>query len=170
MNIWGYVVTETPLATEMALREKLPEHYWLTVNSILVAFGQGTCKSQRPHCDRCLLNGDCPKIGVTPRKIPGRKVSTNGHLKMISWNVNGLRAIEKKGFIDLVNELDGDLLALQEIKAEVEPSLTILLVMVWMLWTAEQRCSLCILHLRLLRKQIFITHTKLIWLFTNTYR
>jgi len=118
MNIWGYVETETPLATEMALRKKLPEQYWLTVNSILVAFGQGTCKSRRPHCDRCLLNNDCPQIGVIPRKIPGRKTSTNGQLKMVSWNVNGLRAVEKKGFIDLANEFDGDLLALQEIKAQ----------------------------------------------------
>jgi exodeoxyribonuclease-3 len=117
MNIWGYVQTATPLATEMALRQKLPEKYWLTVNSILVAFGQGTCKSQRPHCDRCVLTDSCPKIGVTPRKIPGRKTTANSHLKMVSWNVNGLRAVEKKGFIDLVNELDADLLALQEIKA-----------------------------------------------------
>ncbi len=55
MNIWGYVTTKTPLATEMALREKLPAEHWLTVNSILVAFGQGTCKPARPHCDRCVI-------------------------------------------------------------------------------------------------------------------
>ncbi len=117
MNIWGYVQTATPLATEMALRRQLPEKYWLQINSILVAFGQGTCKSQGPHCDRCVLNDSCPKTGVTPRKIPGRKMTANGTLKMVSWNVNGLRALEKKGFIDLANELDADLLALQEIKA-----------------------------------------------------
>ncbi|MCK4838736.1 MAG: exodeoxyribonuclease III [Desulfobulbaceae bacterium] len=117
MNIWAYVQTATPLATEMALRRQLPEKYWLKINSILVAFGQGTCKSQRPHCDRCVLGDSCPKIGVTPRKIPGRKTTTNSSLKMVSWNVNGLRAVEKKGFIDLANELDADLLALQEIKA-----------------------------------------------------
>lgn len=117
MNIWGYVQTETPLATEMALRRKLPAQYWLTVNSTLVAFGQGTCKSQHPHCDRCLLNDTCPKLGVTPRKVPGLKVTGNRSLKMVSWNVNGLRALAKKGFVDLANELDADLLALQEIKA-----------------------------------------------------
>lgn len=117
MNIWGYVQTTTPLATEMALRQQLPEQYWLKINSILVAFGQGTCKSQRPHCDRCVLKKNCPKIGVTPRKIPGRTTTAGQPLKMVSWNVNGLRAVEKKGFIDLTNELDADLLALQEIKA-----------------------------------------------------
>jgi endonuclease III len=52
MNIWGYVETKTPLETEMALRRKLPAEYWIRINSILVAFGQGTCKPVRPHCDR----------------------------------------------------------------------------------------------------------------------
>ncbi len=51
MNIWGYVKTKTPLETEMALRQKLPAEYWIRINSILVAFGQGTCKPVRPHCD-----------------------------------------------------------------------------------------------------------------------
>ena len=121
MNIWGYVETKTPLETEMTLRDKLPGKHWLKVNSILVAFGQGTCKPVRPHCDRCVLGSDCPKIGVTPRKIPGvQKTSGDNTLKMICWNVNGLRAVEKKGFLDLVNEFDADLLALQEIKAMPE--------------------------------------------------
>lgn len=120
MNIWGYVCTKTPLETEMALREKLPAKYWLTVNSILVAFGQGTCKPVRPHCDRCVLTALCPKLGVTPRRIPGAKALpvTGAPLKMLSWNVNGLRALGKNGFTDLIAELDADLLALQEIKAE----------------------------------------------------
>lgn len=120
MNIWGYVQTKTPLETEMALREKLPQKYWLTVNSILVAFGQGTCKPVRPHCDRCVLTALCPKLGVTPRKVPGAKsvASSEAPLKLFSWNINGLRAAEKNGFGEVVSELDADLLALQEIKAE----------------------------------------------------
>ncbi len=122
MNIWGYVESKTPLATEMSLRKKLPEKHWLTVNSILVAFGQGTCKPVRPHCDRCVLAGACPKLGVTPRRLPtdGKKTKNSKSLRMISWNVNGLRAVEKKGFLDLFNELDADLMALQEIKAQPE--------------------------------------------------
>ncbi|MFO7606081.1 MAG: endonuclease III [Desulfurivibrionaceae bacterium] len=75
MNIWGYVKTANPTATETALRRKLPRKYWLKVNSILVAFGQGTCKPRRPHCDRCVLGDRCPKIGVTPRKVPDLKPS-----------------------------------------------------------------------------------------------
>ena len=122
MNIWGYVKTKTPLETEMALRQKLPAEYWIRVNSILVAFGQGTCKSVRPHCDRCIIASQCPQIGVIPRKLPTvkDKVETNGVKKLISWNVNGLRAIEKKGFTDIVYELDADIISLQEIKAMPE--------------------------------------------------
>jgi len=37
-------------------------------------------------------------------------------MKMISWNVNGLRACITKGFMDFFNDYDFDILALQEIK------------------------------------------------------
>ncbi|MBU0730309.1 MAG: exodeoxyribonuclease III [Proteobacteria bacterium] len=39
-------------------------------------------------------------------------------MKFISWNVNGIRAIEKKGFLDFVAATAPDILALQEIKAQ----------------------------------------------------
>jgi exodeoxyribonuclease-3 len=119
MNIWGYVETKTPIETEMALRRKLPAEYWIKVNSILVAFGQAICKPLGPHCDRCIIANLCPQIGVVPRKVPGPKknVMSNGIKRLISWNVNGLRAIEKKGFTDIVPELDADIIGLQEIKA-----------------------------------------------------
>lgn len=61
MNIWGYVQTSTPLATEQELRKKLPRTYWLTVNSTLVSFGQHVCLPRRPRCDVCVLNTCCPK-------------------------------------------------------------------------------------------------------------
>ena len=120
MNIWGYVQTKTPLQTEMALRKKLPEQYWITINSLLVAFGQGTCKPMFPHCDRCLLAEFCPRIGVTPRRVPvdtKKKKDVSGVRRFVSWNVNGLRAALKKGFLDTLHELDADIFALQEIKA-----------------------------------------------------
>jgi exodeoxyribonuclease-3/endonuclease-3 len=69
MNIWGFVHTKTPFETEQALEKKLPQKHWKEVNGILVAFGQGTCRPVAPHCDRCVLMQDCPKKGVTPRKI-----------------------------------------------------------------------------------------------------
>ncbi len=68
MNIWGYTKTRTPYETEMALRKKLPEAYWIKVNRLLVAFGQKICKPVAPCCDICLLEQDCAHIGVKPRK------------------------------------------------------------------------------------------------------
>jgi exodeoxyribonuclease-3 len=41
-------------------------------------------------------------------------------MKILSWNVNGIRAIEKKGFIDWLHKEDPDILCLQETKAHVE--------------------------------------------------
>lgn len=38
--------------------------------------------------------------------------------KLISWNVNGIRAVLKKGFADFINAHDPDILCLQETKAE----------------------------------------------------
>ncbi len=119
MNIWGYVETKTPEQTEMALRKKLPVKYWIPVNSLLVAFGQGTCRSVAPHCDRCVLTEACPRIGVSPRKLK-QKNTTGEVLRLVSWNVNGLRAVYKKGFMESLKEMDPDVIGLQEIKAMVE--------------------------------------------------
>lgn len=123
MNIWGYVHTKTPLETEMALRQKLPEQYWLTVNSILVAFGQGICLPVRPHCDVCPVLAWCPQRGVTPRVPPAtrekarRRRAAQGLRRFVSWNVNGLRAAAEKDFVATVAELAPDILAIQEVKA-----------------------------------------------------
>jgi len=41
-------------------------------------------------------------------------------MKFISWNVNGIRAVIKKGFYDFVNEHNPDILCIQETKAHKE--------------------------------------------------
>jgi exodeoxyribonuclease-3 len=41
-------------------------------------------------------------------------------MKLISWNVNGIRAIAGKGFVETVRQLDPDVLCLQEVKAGEE--------------------------------------------------
>lgn len=121
MNIWGYVKTKTPLETEMALRQTLPRKYWLRVNSILVAFGQSICRPVAPQCDICRLNDKCPQINVTPRRLNSGKTSKeNNSLTFISWNVNGIRAIDKKGFLETVGQLDADILAIQETRAHAD--------------------------------------------------
>lgn len=39
-------------------------------------------------------------------------------LKLVSWNVNGLRAAVRKGFLDFFREIDADIFAVQEIKLQ----------------------------------------------------
>ncbi|MCD6273205.1 MAG: endonuclease III [Deltaproteobacteria bacterium] len=70
MNLWGFVNTKTPGATEKALCKILPIKYWTRINSIIVAFGQERCKPIGPQCDCCLFEQNCPKNGVTPRLLP----------------------------------------------------------------------------------------------------
>ena len=41
-------------------------------------------------------------------------------IRLISWNVNGIRAIHKKGFIDWFNDEKADIVNLQETKAKIE--------------------------------------------------
>ena len=38
--------------------------------------------------------------------------------KLISWNVNGLRACVKKGFLDYLKETDADIFCVQETKLQ----------------------------------------------------
>ncbi len=40
-------------------------------------------------------------------------------MKIYSWNVNGFRAVIKKGFWDWLNSCKGDIVLIQEIKAEI---------------------------------------------------
>lgn len=64
-NRLGYVKTETPKETEMALRKKLPKKYWIEYNALLVTWGQNVCKPISPFCSKCRINPVCPKMNVT---------------------------------------------------------------------------------------------------------
>ena len=39
-------------------------------------------------------------------------------MKLISWNVNGLRAVYKKGFLEFFNEINADIFCIQETKMQ----------------------------------------------------
>ena len=39
-------------------------------------------------------------------------------MKLVSWNVNGLRAVYKKGFMDFFNEINADMFCIQETKMQ----------------------------------------------------
>ena len=67
-NRFGYIRTDTPAETEMALRAKLPRKYWTVYNTILVAHGQYTCRPISPFCSRCPVVGCCDQVGVTQNR------------------------------------------------------------------------------------------------------
>lgn len=48
-------------------------------------------------------------------------------MKIISWNVNGIRAVEKKGFVDWLLSSDADVVCIQETKASPDKLSEILL-------------------------------------------
>lgn len=50
-------------------------------------------------------------------------------MKIISWNINGIRAVVKKNFFEDILKLDPDVLCLQETKAQVDEVETALLEM-----------------------------------------
>ena len=63
-NRLGYVFTRNPDETEFALREKLPQEYWIIYNDLLVTFGKNMCKPISPLCSQCPLHNYCRRVGV----------------------------------------------------------------------------------------------------------
>ena len=58
-NRLGYIKTKTPEETEFALREKLPQKYWIDINTLLVTHGQNVCKPIKPKCSECPIARYC---------------------------------------------------------------------------------------------------------------
>jgi len=64
-NRWGYIQTKNPEQTEFALREKLPQEYWIEYNGLLVSMGQNLCTPTSPWCSKCPVIQFCDRVGVT---------------------------------------------------------------------------------------------------------
>ena len=64
-NRWGYIHTKSPDQTEMALRKKLPQEYWIEFNDLLVPYGQNICLPISPLCSQCPIYDYCQRIGVS---------------------------------------------------------------------------------------------------------
>jgi len=67
-NRLGLIRTKTPEESEMALRKKLPQKYWIEYNDILVPYGQYICTPISPFCSRCEVKPYCPQKGVTKHR------------------------------------------------------------------------------------------------------
>jgi endonuclease III len=64
-NRWGYLRTKDPDSTELALRAKLPQEYWIPINGLLVTLGQNICHPTSPRCSACPVVQYCQRVGVT---------------------------------------------------------------------------------------------------------
>jgi len=64
-NRLGIVSTKNPHGTEDALRQVLPERYWMIYNSLLVTFGKAICTPLSPKCSQCPIENRCAKKNVT---------------------------------------------------------------------------------------------------------
>lgn len=60
-NRLGYLKTKTPEETEFSLRQKLPQKYWIPINTLLVTHGQNICKPIKPLCNKCPIEKYCSK-------------------------------------------------------------------------------------------------------------
>ncbi len=64
-NRLGWVNTDTPEESEMALKKVLPERFWDDFNDLFVTFGQKICVPISPFCSRCPVEDFCARVGVT---------------------------------------------------------------------------------------------------------
>ncbi len=64
-NRLGLVESSSPEATEVQLRDALPQDTWIKINDLLVTFGQNRCHPTSPRCSSCPIDDLCPRIGVT---------------------------------------------------------------------------------------------------------
>ncbi|MDE2009476.1 MAG: endonuclease III [Candidatus Omnitrophica bacterium] len=64
-NRLGYIRSRSAEETEFALRKKLPQHYWIEYNALLVTWGQNVCKPISPVCSGCPVNTICRRVNVT---------------------------------------------------------------------------------------------------------
>jgi len=59
-NLLGFVETDNPEKIEIALKELLPEDYWINSSHWLATHGRRICKAGRPRCIDCVINKLCP--------------------------------------------------------------------------------------------------------------
>ena len=63
-NRLGWIRTRTPNETEEALMAMVPRKFWISINEIMVGFGQRVCTPLSPHCSTCPVVKWCRRVGV----------------------------------------------------------------------------------------------------------
>src|SRR5216683_3024863 len=60
----GLTKQEDPDKVEAELSALLPPEQWGRAHQLLIWHGRRTCIARKPHCSRCVVAADCPKVGV----------------------------------------------------------------------------------------------------------
>jgi endonuclease III len=60
----GFTRQEDPDKVEAELSALLPPEKWGRAHQLLIWHGRRTCIARKPHCSRCVVAQECPRIGV----------------------------------------------------------------------------------------------------------
>ena len=60
----GLTRQEDPDKVEAELSSLLPPEKWGRAHQLLIWQGRRTCIARKPHCSRCVIAQECPRIGV----------------------------------------------------------------------------------------------------------
>jgi endonuclease III len=61
----GLTLAKTPDKVEVDLQKLVATKDWVIVSHLLIYHGRQICKARSPSCEKCFLEGDCPKKGVS---------------------------------------------------------------------------------------------------------
>ncbi|HUF04587.1 MAG TPA: endonuclease III [Aridibacter sp.] len=61
----GLTDEKTPEKIEKDLMELVPKKHWVMFSHWLIFHGRRVCNARKPDCPNCVLNGICPKRGVS---------------------------------------------------------------------------------------------------------
>ncbi len=60
----GLTGAKTPDKVELDLQTLISKNDWVLISHLLIFHGRQICKARRPLCEKCVLEGVCPKKGV----------------------------------------------------------------------------------------------------------
>jgi len=60
----GLTRQEDPDKVEVELSALLPPEKWGRAHQLLIWHGRRTCIARKPHCSRCVVAQECPRVGV----------------------------------------------------------------------------------------------------------
>ncbi|MBN1357029.1 endonuclease III [bacterium] len=60
----GLTRETNPDKIEIELKSLLPRERWTPASHLIIHHGRRTCTARKPGCDRCVISGLCPRIGI----------------------------------------------------------------------------------------------------------